>query len=226
MPPVTPQIALTGNLDDLFGAPLAGSGMFVQLVNFANQVPRINGTAILAQIAPIEIDCPAGTFSFSLWGNDVIVPGGTYYVFQIVDDNQNVINTNAYQFAGVVNADLSTIVPYNPNILVVPPGGPTVFGQLVTIPFAANMAIPGNIGTAFDITLTGDVLTDVMNNVQPGTLYTFIIVQDGVGNHAWVWPNNVVGAEPPNNAAGSITTQTFISRANGYLYPVGPAIYS
>jgi hypothetical protein len=130
MPPLTPQIALTGTLSDLFGAPLAASGLFVQLCNFGPQAPRINGTAIIAQTAPIEIDCPAGVFAFSLWGNDVIFPGGTYYVFQVLDDNGNVINTNAYQFAGVINADLSTIAPYNPNVVVVP-GAPTVLSGLV-----------------------------------------------------------------------------------------------
>jgi hypothetical protein len=92
--------------------------------------------------------------------------------------------------------------------------------------YNANEVIDASLGNAFELTLTGNVGAASFNNVQAGKVYTFILIQDGTGNRVWTWPGNIIGAEAPNTVPGSITTQSFISRANGNLYPIGPAIYS
>lgn len=225
MPPVTPQITINGTLDDLYGAALADSSLAVQLVNYGSQAPRIAGTAIIASTAPLAIPCPAGTFSFNVWGNDVITPAGTYYIVQILDDNGNVIQTNAYLFTGAQTVDLSTVVPYNPNVIVVP-GVPVVAGPLVTLVFNANLVINGLLGTTYDLTLTGNVAVTTFNNVQAGVVYTLILVQDGVGGRTFAYPGNLFGGGPIDPDPGSVTTQSFVARANGNLYATGPAIYT
>lgn len=220
-----PAITLTGTLQDIFGAAVNGGSVVIQLVGFGGVQPRVVGTNLLARTAPLEISVGApGTFATLIYGNDVIAPGGTYYIIQVLDDQNNVVMANAYQLAGGGTQDLSNLAPYNPNVVVVP--GTVSFGALLVLAYAANLVINALLGTAFEVTLTGNVGSTVMNNVQPGTLYTFIIIQDGVGGRTFVWPGNVIGPEAIDPAAGSISVQTFIARANGNLYPVGPQTWS
>lgn len=252
--PVTPQITLTGSLLDNFGAAVLNGQLAVQLCGFGSAVPRISGTGLVARTAPINVPCPAGTFNFALWGNDVITPAGTFYTVQVLDDNGNVIQVNAYQFTGAGSFDLSTVAPFNPPPLVVvaanpvllnPPGnavqtiaggliiqgpltvtGGFAFGGLVTVAFSATPVFNASTGESFEMTLTGNVTSSTLTNTFAGEVVTFIIIQDGTGNRTFVWPVNVKNASDINPLANSITTQAFIARANGNLYPIGPAVYS
>lgn len=115
--PLTPQITIAGNLADLFGAAQAGS-FVVQLCGFGSQIPRVSGTAMIAQTAPLAFSASfggtPGTYNFNLWGNDVITPSGTFYTIKVVDVNGNTVQINAYQFTGTESIDLSSAAPFNP----------------------------------------------------------------------------------------------------------------
>jgi hypothetical protein len=63
-----------------------------------------------------------------------------------------------------------------------------------------------------------------------GNLYTFIIVQDAVGGHAFVWPagtapTGTLNQTPVCQLPNSITVQTFVATSSTLLMPIGPGTY-
>jgi hypothetical protein len=130
--PVTPQITVSGSVADLFGAAEPGS-LVVQLCGYGSQLPRVSGTALIGQTAPLPIDCTGGDYDFELWGTDVISPSGTFYTVTVIDANNNVVQINAYQFSGTETVDLSSETPYNPPPPV-PPGFRWIFDEVPTPP--------------------------------------------------------------------------------------------
>lgn len=100
-------------------------------------------------------------------------------------------------------------------------------GGLVTVPFAAAQTFDASQGNDFETTLTGNVVgPSAVINTVPGDIYTFTIIQDVVGGRGWTWPVAVKNASVPNPAASSISIQSFVARANGNLYPIGPMTYN
>ena len=168
----TPQITVAGNLQDLFGVAQVGS-LIVQLCGFGSQVPRVSGTAIIAQTSPLAIVCTAGAYSFKLWGNDVILPAGSFYTVRVVDANGNTVQINAYLFTGTQTIDLSSATPYNPvpvppapvpplGFGVCSPAGPQVSGTLYIAPGPVAMVFYGGVAQrpGIDYTLvTADSFT-------------------------------------------------------------------
>src|SRR5208282_2203156 len=226
---LTPQITLTITLNDFSGAQIGSTGnpayVRVALCNFGQFLPRVPGTTMIGEIAswPEDIPYTGSQITVKLWGNDVITPAGTYYAISILDANKNVLQTAAYVFEGVVTADLSALSPTFPSY------SPSVMGSLVTVPFSATpefncSLVDGPVG--FDLTLTGDVASSTLLAPFAGQIVTFIIVQDPVGGHAFAWPTNVENPGVIDPAANSVTVQSFIARANGNLYPLGPQTYS
>lgn len=228
MPPITPQIVLHIDLNDYSGVELgsAASPAYVRIVlcNFGQFLPRISGQTIIGQVTtPGDIPYTGTALSVPLWGNDAITPPGTYYAISILDAAKNVLQTGAYVFTGSGTIDLTAVSPTFPSY------SPSVMGSLVTQAFAATETfdctlVDGPI--TFDLTLTGDVTSSVALSPFAGQLVTFIISQNNAGNHAFTWPTTVKNAGIINPAANSITTQTFVARANGNLYPIGPQTYS
>jgi hypothetical protein len=226
--PSTPQITIAGNLADLFGDAETAT-LIVQLCVFGSQLPRVSGTAVIAQTAPLAITATGGAYSFKLWGNDVILPAGTFYTIRVVDANGNAVQINAYQFSGTETVDLSSATPYNPPplppspaiaVLTNPPGAATqtihssivIDGDLEvtgSINFSASIidVVPSggeatfdlSAGTVFRIVLDQNVTTVNFNEPTPGASYTFIIVQDGTGDWEFTWPASALNAITPVN---------------------------
>lgn len=229
--PLTPQITLTITLDDYSGNEIGSSGspayVRVALCGYGPILPCIPGTAMVAKVASWPGDIPyiGSPITLLLWGNDVISPATTYYTISILDAKNNVLQTAAYVFTGTVSADLSTISPSFPPPVVVP----VVEYELVTIPFSSMpifdcLLVQGPI--TFDLTLTGNVVFSTLQSPSPGQIVTFIISQDVNGGWTFVWPSNVKNPGIINSPANSITTQSFVARANGNVYPIGPQTYS
>jgi hypothetical protein len=143
---MTPSVTITGNLQDLTGAANVGSLNF-ELVNFGTNVPRITGTSILAQISNPVIST-AGSFSITLWGNDVITPSGTYYNVSFFNSSGGLVATIPYLFTGSGSFDISNLAP------------------LVTTP---TTPIP-SIGFP---NVTGNIAVSQMNNGTGATTSTF-----------------------------------------------------
>jgi hypothetical protein len=145
----TPQITIAGSVADLFGAAQAGT-LVVQLCGcdvFATQIPRVpSGPKLIGMIAPLPIACTGGSYSFMLWGNDVILPlntdgsPATFYTVKVVDSSGNTVQMNAYQFTGTQTVDLATATPYVPPAPVPP--------------------VPGTVGFVDDAALTPAITND------------------------------------------------------------------
>jgi len=214
---------ITGKLESVTNLAVELGAVEVQLCGYGGQVPRYNGIALIARITDDDIVvAPAGTFSFSVPGNDQIAPAGTYYTVTIKDDNGDIAQINAYRFlSNPGNYDLNLFPPYDPN-QDPPPLPPLITNLLLIIPAAASMNFPGDVYTAFKTTLPGDVFYPTISGMVPGNLYTFIIVQDGTGGHGFIWPANVHNATTPSLNASSTSIQTFVADENGDLWAIGP----
>ena len=108
---LTPQITLTASFTDLTGTALGSSTapcrMRIDLCGYGQTVPVVAGTSVLAQ-TEMEITSTNGSFSFKLWGNDVITPSNTFYQITVMDSQSRVIQSGIYQFTGTSTIDLSS----------------------------------------------------------------------------------------------------------------------
>jgi hypothetical protein len=82
--------------------------------------------------------------------------------------------------------------------------------SLVTVPFNATPVFDGSTGSAFGITLTGNVASSSIANLVVGIEYIFLITQDGAGNHTFVWPAGTIGGMVIDPTAGSVSVQAFV----------------
>jgi hypothetical protein len=212
---------ITGNAFTVAdGSKSGATQIWANLCGYGSQNPRINGVGVFTGLRTVDlvIDPLTGAFTVELYGNDLIVPGGTYYVFTFANENGDIIQVNAYRFIDGQTYDLNLIDPYDPN-QAPPPLPPLITNQLLVVPWSADMEFPGDVYTAFRTTLTGDVTSSTAPDTVQGNLYTFIIQQDAVGGHAFTWPTNLVNATPINPNPNSRTVQTFVM-ATSNLYPI------
>ena len=93
------------------------------------------------------------------------------------------------------------------------------------VAFSATPAFDASKGTGQEITLTGAVTSSTITNLAPGMSITFVIHQDGVGGHPFVWPPQIPGADidqTPNNTS----VQRFYVDATGTVHPLTPLTVS
>jgi hypothetical protein len=222
---------VTGKLQDVLTAVEDGS-VEIALCGYGGRVPRQNGIALFGSTTSDDIDVqPDGTFTKTVAGNDTIAPAGTYYTVTVKDENGDVVQVNAYRFVGNTSYDLNITDPYDPN--QDPPPLPPLITNLLQI-VAIDGGAPrfdGQQYTAWKIVLTQDVGGAYLTGLVPGNLYTFIIVQDGVGGHTFLWPSG----PPPANlhnptmvspTPNSTTVQTFICDESSDLWAIGPGTWS
>jgi hypothetical protein len=110
-----PAITLTATLQDTSGQAVGSvanpAKLCLTLCGFGNQLPRISGTALIARPGPFYFEAPAGTVSIAVYGNDVIIPTGTYYTVELLDGAGNVVQCAAYLLTGSGTKDLSGLTP-------------------------------------------------------------------------------------------------------------------
>jgi hypothetical protein len=220
------MVTVTGKLESAANGTAVQGKVEVMLCGYGSRVPRVNGKALVARIQDDSITVAAdGTFTFTVDPNDTIAPAGTYYAITIKDANGDTAQINAYRFLSIPNTyDLNLIDPYDPN-QPPPPLPPLLQNLLQIVPPADNMVFDGTIYPSFKTTLPGNVTNASIQSMAPGNLYTFIIVQDGAGNHTFGWPPGVNNAARVDSEANSTTIQTFVADENADLWPVGPATY-
>jgi hypothetical protein len=203
------------------------------LCNYGSQIPRLDGNGLAALLAIAQtISNPDGSFSQTLVGNDHIDPAGTYYLLTVKDQNGDVSQCNAYIFLEGNSYNLNDAVPFDPSQQLPPVIPPTIISQLQTVAqdFAAPEFDGGNY-TAFQLLMTLNITGAYLAGLVAGNLYTFIIIQDSVGGHAFNWPSGpapyglVNPAEPVCQLPNSITVQTFVANNSTTLLPIGPATY-
>lgn len=180
----TPQLQLTATLQDFTGIPVQNGQLIITLCGFGLTIPKIIGTSLLAKVGPVAYTLLNGVTSpnISLWGNDVITPPGTFYTLAVVDNKQNVVQCNMYQFTGSGLIDLSVVPPIIPS-----PGGTVVPNLSYTtsdvwlistgatpglLTYAQVMAFCNTHGIAVPPNFTSLLATTNYNGAPPGALYT------------------------------------------------------
>src|SRR5215472_7984840 len=115
---------ITGTLQSIVDEQANQGTVEVALCNYGAQVPRIDGAglgALITDRSPAVAD--DGSFSFTVEGNDHILPANTYYTVTVKDDNGDIVQCNAYQFTEGSDYDLNETEPFDPSDAP-PPGIP------------------------------------------------------------------------------------------------------
>lgn len=97
--------------------------------------------------------------------------------------------------------------------------------SIVLVPYATSITFDANLGSGFDLTLTGNVSASTLINQAPGDIFTFIIAQDATGGRTFAWPPSLVGTAPICPLPNSVTVQQFIVRVAGQIVPTEPMIW-
>jgi hypothetical protein len=217
---------ITGKLQTILGPTGIQGSVEVMLCGYGSQIPRYTGVAMMAEVSNDGVVVAAdGSFTFKVAANDLIKPDGSYYTVTVKNPNGDMVQVNAYRFTSdEPSYDLDTIPPYDPN-QPPPPVPPLIINMLEIVAASDNMVFDGSKYTAFKTTLPGHVTQPVFQNMIPGNLYTFIIVQDGVGNHLFDWAANVKNPTPVNFRPGSTTVQTFVADDFENLIPISAGTY-
>lgn len=140
----TPQITLIANLLDYSGAQIGSTSrpayLRIQLCGFGQSLPRVSGSGVLGRVwsNPQDIPYTGAQVSVPLFGNDVIIPAGTFYAISVLDSNLNVIQAATYQVTGSGTVDLSSLSP------IVYPGQ---VSQVISATFAAAPSLVQASGT-------------------------------------------------------------------------------
>ena len=213
---------ISGDAIDIFNIDAGSGSLDVALCGYGGQVPRGPQGILPNAENSVTID-DQGQYSFEVAGNDIITPAGTYYTVTVRNANGDIVQVNAYVFADSQAYDLNIAIPFDPSQQPPPQIPPLINSELLIVPYDPAAEFPGDVYTAWQITLTGDCAPTFTDLIE-GNLYTVIIIQDGVGGHQWLWPANVLNATGVDQFPNSITIQTFVASA-GNLYPIGPATY-
>ncbi|MBI1750473.1 MAG: hypothetical protein HY234_03655 [Acidobacteria bacterium] len=140
---------LTGTFKNPDGTPVNGKIIFL-----LSQPTRLNDQS--AQIVPmVKIFSvangvlEAGAF---VYGNDVLVPGGTYYLVRLVDSNNNLLFEQKWSITGI-SLNLGTLTPTTTGV---------VFPDPLIKNLATTQAVQGPVSfsapvTAFSLTLNGNL---------------------------------------------------------------------
>ena len=227
---IDPNVQVVGQLTSALGLagppvarqPINGS-VSIQLCGYGSQIPRVPSDSMVAKVTDEPAITPQGYFTAWLYDNTLIEPDGTYYTFTMSDENGDVTQVNAYRFTTGGYVDLSLAIPYDPN-QPPPPLPPLITDELLIVDWSATPEFPGDVYTSFRITLAGDVTSSTAPGTVQGNLYTFIILQDTVGGHAFTWPANAANPSPINQNPNSVTIQTFVMGLT-LLLPIGPATW-
>lgn len=140
----TPAITLTAHLEDFTGQPVGNTAnpgkLRIALCGYGPLIPRVCGGAVIAKPGPFDILAnSSGDVSTLIWGNDVILPAGTFYTITVLDGDDNVVQCDAYTFTGSGTIDLACTAP-------ITPGQPAGIPELEYV--LCTGAVPGTAYTA------------------------------------------------------------------------------
>jgi len=102
--------------------------------------------------------------------------------------------------------------------------------DVIITPFSATPTFSWRHGEAFLFLflLTGDVTSSDFDRAAGsprGAHFKFIIIQDGVGGHAFAWPSICKGALPVGGAPNQTTVQSFMWDGSNLLAAGMPAVF-
>lgn len=86
-----------------------------------------------------------------------------------------------------------------------------------TIAFSATPVFDASVNGSNIIVLTGNVSSSTLTGGVAGQRFTFIIMQDGVGSHTFVFPTNVKGAGTIAATISGFNVQDFLYNGTNWL---------
>jgi hypothetical protein len=188
LPCSAPATNLTGTFKNPDGSLVNG-----KLILRLSQAAKLSDNS--AQIVPLvrifsitNGQLESGAF---VYGNDVLIPTGTYYVARLVDVNNNLLFEQKWSITGT-NLDLGTLTPTTIGVVVPDPLIRNVTtSQVVQGPVTFSSPI-----TAFSLTMNG--------NLNPGASTTY-----DLGNPTLPWREIYTsrwnGHVQPGTATGTVT---------------------
>lgn len=90
---------------------------------------------------------------------------------------------------------------------------------------AQTMLVDCSQNETFVIDLGTNVDLLRANNVSPGKLYVFVLVQDDAGNHEVIWDSRIRNSVAIDQEADAITVQCFVGIPGGMLQAVPPGTW-
>ena len=199
-----------GNFQLGGGGPVANGSIVLTLSNPSATVIATGGPATTQYVINLDGNgnLPLGT---QVYANAELSPAGTFYTVQIFTGANGTgvqVGQNATWVVGPTAPYAGTLFP---NVLVLPPvsfSGPVVVPS-ASVAFSATPNFNAGIDSTFRMTLTGNVTSSTLTGAVADQLLIFVITQDGIGGHIFVWPTNVKNAGRINPAAGSKFVQQF-----------------
>ena len=92
------------------------------------------------------------------------------------------------------------------------------------ISFSTTPTFTAALGSALQLTLTGNVSSSTLSGAVAGEFILFRILEDGAGSHTFVWPTNVKGAMDIVTTANTVNQQLFYYDGTN-AYAVAPGTW-
>jgi len=182
-----------------------------RLRNFQGYVPVVTATGVLCETQIDASPDGSGFVSQLLWPNNAITPSNTFWTVEFWNNGRPTSAGN-YLIGG--NTDLTQAGQLNP------PPITALFSSLptpISMTFSSTPIFDGSKGNVFEMTLTGNVTGSTTINLIAGTLYTFILIQDGTGGRTFAWPSGMKGTMLIDPTAYSTNVQQFVYDGNNLL---------
>jgi hypothetical protein len=79
-----------------------------------------------------------------------------------------------------------------------------------SVAYSATPTFDAGTASTFKMTLTGDVSSATLANAVAGQMLSFVLCQDAVGNHNFIWPSNVKGGMAVGVQVSKCSAQAFV----------------
>ena len=83
-------------------------------------------------------------------------------------------------------------------------------GGFSSVAYSATPSFDAGPASSFKMTLTGGVTSSTLANAAAGQILSFVLCQDGAGNHDFAWPSNMKGGMAVGLEAGKCSAQIFV----------------
>lgn len=211
------------------------------IANFAGAAATIKVLGNISDAAPLSwLTSTTGVVESDL--NGTALTPGTPFFYGVGVDSTSGASSLLFHSGGAnawnINASTSALsfgfnAHTGENTLQLKPFGSQSFASVqsnyamdaaeaIVTQSGASATFDACVGNTFEITLTANVTSSSLVNVQPGQWLAFIICQGGSGGPwTFAWPTNVFGGGTIGTNGGDCSTQTFYA-SGGNAWAVGP----
>lgn len=115
---------------------------------------------------------------------------------------------NTPKIAGIT--DLGVVSNLNSDMLDGKHSSGFAPGGFSSMAYSATPSFDAGAASSFKMTLTGAVTSSALANATAGQVLSFVLCQDGAGNHDFQWPSNMKGGMAIGLEAGKCSAQAFV----------------